>query len=335
MAILCIVIYHTLLWYYLHDPSTTWPPAAAGWARFNAVLGSVRVPLLLFVSGLASSHRVLAGWRDRTNLRRAATSYYLYLVWLLIYAAFFAVVSGPDLPHRITGWAELAIQLAVPDTTLWYLLALCLYVVATATTARWPRVLVILLALGSYLGADLLLPPELQATKVPQNWLFYLLGVYAATYRERLVALARLPIIVAAAAISAVVIGSGGLLPEAAALHSVHSILRSLAMVAVAVLSAIWLSRIGWLRRGLAALGTRTLAIYLIHPLAIYLLIAAAGAYPGFDALRATAPGAVLGPLLVTALITAAGIAFGAGAGRIGAGWLFTLPKTSVPDRPG
>lgn len=326
-AILCIVVYHTLLWYYLSTPEGIWPPAYAAWSRFNAMLGSVRVPLLLMVSGLVSSRRVLIGLADRTNLTRAGTNYYLYVVWLLIYFGFFALLPAPPLPHRIVGWPALLTQLLIPDTTLWYLVALCLYILATAVTARLPRAVVIGLAVASYLLADLLLSPELQATKIPQNWLFFLLGAYLADRLDRLTKLATLPVIAASAVVSALVIQVGGFIPDVALLHSLHSIVRSLAMVATAVAAAIWLTRVGWLRNGLAYLGSRTLAIYLIHPLLIYTVIAAAGAFPAINILRSSALGACLGPIIITAVIVAAGIGLRSAARGARMEWLFARPR--------
>jgi uncharacterized membrane protein YcfT len=327
LAILCIVVYHTLLWYFLSDPGRTWAPSYGFWSRFNSMLGSLRVPLLLMVSGMVTSHRVLGGLADRTNVSRAGTNYYLYVVWLAIYAAFFALVPGAPLPHRISSWPQLFTELLVPDTTLWYLVALAVYILITAVTARLPRALVLVFALASYLAADLFLPTELQATKIPQNWLFFLIGAYLAPALHRLARFATLPIIAASAVVSAVVIQVGGVLPEVAAIHSVHSIVRSLVMVTTATLAAIWLTRITWFRTGLAYLGSRTLAIYLLHPLLIYSVIALATAFPIVDGLRTTMVGSTLGPIVITAAIVWAGLALRRGAGVARADWLFVRPR--------
>lgn len=327
IAILCIVIYHTLLWYYLSDPSIVWPPAAEAWGRFNAILGSVRVPLLLLVSGLVASRRVLAGFADRTNVVRAGTNYYLYVVWLVIYAAFFAVVFAPVLPHRISSWDQLLTELVVPDTTLWYLFALCVYILLTAATARWPRATVITLAVLAYVAADIYLPVALQATKIPQNWLFFLIGVYLAPVLLRLPRIATLPVIAGTAVLSAIVIAVGGRVPDVFGLRSLHAIARSLTMVATAVLATIWVTRFAPVRRGLSYLGSRTLAIYLLHPLAIYLLIALATAYPVVNSVLDNPVGATIGPLVLTAVITAGGILARRGADLARLNWLFALPR--------
>lgn len=327
IAILCIVIYHTLLWYYLSDPSIVWPPAAEVWGRFNAILGSVRVPLLLLVSGLVASRRLLAGFADRTNLVRAGTNYYLYVVWLIIYAAFFAVVSAPELPHRISSWTQFLTELVIPDTTLWYLVALCVYILLTAATARWPRTIVIVLAVLAYVASDIYLPVALQATKIPQNWLFFLIGVYLAPSLLRLPRFATLPVIASSAVLSAVVIAVGGRVPDVLGMRSVHAIVRSLTMVTTAVLATIWVTRFTRLRRGLSYLGSRTLAIYLLHPLAIYLLIALAAAYPAVNAFLDNPVGASVGPIVLTAAITAGGILARRAADIAGLNWLFALPR--------
>ncbi len=329
IAILCIVIYHTLLWYYLSDPTIVWAPAAEFWGRFNAILGSVRVPLLLLVSGLVASKRLRAGLTDRLNLVRAGTNYYLYVVWLILYAAFFAIVAGPPLPHRISSWTQLISELVVPDTTLWYLAALCVYILLTAATARWPRPVVLILAVLAYVAADVYLPVELQATKIPQNWLFFLIGVYLGPALPRLPRFATLPAIAGAAVVTAAVIAVGGRIPDLLGLRSLHAIVRSITMVTTAVLGTIWVTRFGWLRRGLSFLGSRTLAIYLLHPLAIYLLIALATAYPVVNRVLDNPVGAAIGPIFLTALITAGGIVARQGADLARLNWLFTLPRSA------
>lgn len=128
-SVLFVVLFHVLLWHLNDYRATMWGPADRVWTKFNAVLGSLRMPLLLGVAGLVASRRILLGLSEPRNLVRAASNYYLYVVWLLIYAVYFAFVSDPALPHRVDGLADVVFQLVFPNTTLWFVYALALYVI--------------------------------------------------------------------------------------------------------------------------------------------------------------------------------------------------------------
>ena len=66
------------------------------WGSVNPALGSVRMPVLLAVSGLVLSRQVRGGLHLRTTGYGEATNYYLYVVWLAVYALASAVVSNGD-----------------------------------------------------------------------------------------------------------------------------------------------------------------------------------------------------------------------------------------------
>src|SRR5215213_6048735 len=99
-SVAAVVLFHVSLWWYLPLQAELWGPAGRVWATVNSYLGSVRMPLLLAVSGLVGAGAIRAGLRDRRTATRAVANGYLYVVWLVVYAVVYALLPGP-LPHRV------------------------------------------------------------------------------------------------------------------------------------------------------------------------------------------------------------------------------------------
>jgi uncharacterized membrane protein YcfT len=100
-CVLAVVLFHATAWHVLTLDLA--PVADRTWSVVNGYLGSLRMPLLLAVSGLLASRRILQGSRSPDSAERAASSYYLYVVWLAVYVAVYAVLGDPGCRTPSTG----------------------------------------------------------------------------------------------------------------------------------------------------------------------------------------------------------------------------------------
>lgn len=138
IAVLLVVLFHvTIGHYYLLD----WlSHAGVGrWTGTNQILSVIRMPLLFAISGALASGKVKRGFGGGKSIVGAVTNYWLYLVWLLAYGAF--VLAMPDwfaTPHKVESLDQWLIQLAVPNTYLWYLFALAAYIFLFTAIRRVP-----------------------------------------------------------------------------------------------------------------------------------------------------------------------------------------------------
>ena len=327
-SVAAVVLFHVVLWGYQRADVPLAEVGGSLWSFVNTVLGSVRMPVLLAVSGLVLARRIRRGPVRGGILQRSAANYYLYVVWVLVYALFFLLLQQPYLRHRIDGPVELVTQLALPGTTLWYLLAIAIYSVVLTALRRLPpwAVLAPLVVLSSVVHAGSYAADDLWH-KIPELFVFYAMGVYAAPLLRRLAEGAtalRLALATAAAAAVTVV---GWLVPNRVA-DAVLFVPRGAAFMALAVIGVALAIRWGPVERIGVLLGRQTLAVYVLHPLLIALLtILVLG--PGravYAALLFNPVSAVLYPAVVTAGIIALSVAVRRLADRAGLRWLFAMP---------
>ncbi|MBC7632314.1 acyltransferase [Aeromicrobium sp.] len=299
LSVLAVVLFHVGLWHFLPHSAELWEPAARAWAKINGILASVRIPLLLAVSGLVMSRRIRLGFADPANIGRAIASYYLYIVWLLIYALFFALVTYDDLPHRIHGPLDLFAQFLVPDTTLWYVFALAVYVLVFSALRQLPPwiVLVALAALTIIIRISDV--QGLQAYKIPEVAFFFAVGVYGAS---QIRSLAENSTVLRGAAllVLAAVVTLGGRFMTGEISGSVLFMVRGVTFMVTSVAVIAVLVRWRPLGRAMSAVGRQTLPIYVMHPLLLYVLIASTAQWSGFDALLAHPVVSVIYPVVIT-----------------------------------
>lgn len=183
-CVLAVVIFHVCAWHYL----TVAPPNAPvtkAWDFLNNILGSLRMPVLLGVSGIFAARRIRLGWRDPAFLTRAGNSYYLYVIWLSLLAIFYALTASVRLPHAFIGIQESARELVAPTTPLWFIFALAVYTAVLASVASVPpkfvigalTVLSLTISFTGDLGFGL-------AAKVPHYFIFFAIGVYCAQWLQ-------------------------------------------------------------------------------------------------------------------------------------------------------
>ena len=140
-----VVLFHVWIWVLEPLPTDYWAPAKDGWTYVNSHFG-IRMPLLLLVSGCLASRAIRSGIRAPKVHLRIATHYYLYVVWLGVLTLFSFTLPAGDLPHRIGSIGDALGQLLVPDTPLWYVMALAVFTLVLALVARVPPWLVLSVA---------------------------------------------------------------------------------------------------------------------------------------------------------------------------------------------
>ncbi len=266
-------MFHVCLWQFLPMDDSVWPPGIAAWAKVNSYLGSLRMPLLLAISGMLAARRIREGWGRPGAAIRAASSYYLYVVWLVIYFAFYLSVSGAVLPHRIGSVGGFLGELFVPETPLWYIFALALYVVVLTSVRRVPPAVVLgvlalisIVALAAYTGGGLF-------EKVPENAVFFAIGVYGGQRLQTFTAKRRLR--------DLLIWSAAGLLTVIAAKWSygavVDAVLHVVRGSVFLVLGAsVVINLIRWRPLGRLGeyVGRRTLQIYVLHAPLIMVVMA-------------------------------------------------------------
>ncbi|GMA86216.1 hypothetical protein GCM10025868_14660 [Angustibacter aerolatus] len=183
-CVFAVVLFHVTLWHVLPLLSREHDPATQALRQVNAYLGSLRMPLLLLISGLLAASTLRRGLGDGKVRLRIAFNAYLYLVWLVVYTVFYLSATPAGTPHRIDSLGEAARRLVLPETPLWYVFAMALYAAVLAALHRVPPLAVLVgLAVLSVVTSAVSDGDGL-AVKVPLA-VFFAAGVYgAATARE-------------------------------------------------------------------------------------------------------------------------------------------------------
>ncbi|TAJ46447.1 MAG: acyltransferase [Herbiconiux sp.] len=271
-CVIAVVMLHVRI--FVYDPLT--PPTAGtdAWRQFTEFFGPFRLPLLFTISGLLVSRRVRGGWGDRRNVLRVASSYWIYLVWLCVFGVMSAVVAATELPFQIESTADFLRQLAMPDTTLWFVFALALYVVVITSLQRFPPMVV----LGCF-AALAVLSGFVPAEHAEEQWLHM---IYFAVFFAAGVYLPALLVWFSAGRIPTKLVGTLGafvlfqllwqLTEEGTVFETSARLVRDSAAVTLAIVVCTVLSRIPAVTRVLAKVGRRTLPIYILQLPVIWLL---------------------------------------------------------------
>ncbi len=138
LAVVLVVLFHvTIGHYYLMD----WADYSviARWDRINQLLSVIRLPLLFALSGMLAAGKIRRGFRGGRAIEGALANYYLYAVWLGLYGLFVLLIPGDyPAPHKVGSFDQWIVQLWVPNTYLWYVFALAIYLVAFTALRRVP-----------------------------------------------------------------------------------------------------------------------------------------------------------------------------------------------------
>ena len=323
---LLVVLWHVSRKHYDGLP---WVPTEVeqAWLAINLVLQPVRVPLFFAISGLLAAGSVARPWRDVLR-PRILTSWWTYLVWLLLGTAFFAV--GPPLSTSTPdGVAGLLRATVLGGANVWYLHALATYFILTRAAARRPLWVPLGAAVVLAVVADLpgVVPGQGNNYEaVLRNLVFFLVPALWPGPLAALVARARWRTALPAA---------GGFLALSTALV-VHGSAWSpgvrVLLGALGVGAGLLLAVVAARARPAAAalvgrLGRRTLPVYVLHLPLLALLQAGVGALPDP---RGVGTGllAAAYPLLAVAALTAGALAVHRALLAARLGVLFRLPAS-------
>ena len=183
ICILLVVLHHTTTKHYVDLV----PPGAAGiangWADVSHFLKPVRMPLFFVISGLFAASALARPWRQVA--RRAVAPYYLYVVWLLVLGAVFAVERTLPM-NRTQDLAELAWDLVLASTGLWFLYALAVYFVLAKLLLPLPAAWVVLPAAALTASASALPFDEVNRVSVLVHFATSCSAAAARTWSGRL-----------------------------------------------------------------------------------------------------------------------------------------------------
>ncbi len=287
------------------------------WADVTWVLKPLRMPLFFLVSGYFAARAVHRPWADVR--RRVMTSVWLYAVWLPLLTAFLAVETLMP-ANRPQSWAELAGQVLLPATSLWFIHAMATYFLLTRALRDAPRGAVLAVAAAVCGSASMWGLEENNRIAFLSHFVYFAAGALFPDVVRR-VASADLPLKRLAV----------GYVTATVAMTFVHLPL-SLEILALSTLSLpLGVSiarRLDATSAGalFAWLGRNTLQVYVLHLFVIGLLLhvpARMGPEPGtFEVLAVIA-----WPLLGTALVTAACLGVHRVLVACGLGVLFRAPS--------
>ncbi|MFI7495992.1 acyltransferase family protein [Kocuria sp. M4R2S49] len=271
-CVIAVVAYHLYIWHFATMGVSGGSIAGAAWEEISDDLGALRMPLLLVLSGMLATSKIRHGFGHGKTRRSVVSNYYLYLVWLLIYAVVGSFLGSYSPTGHLQGDLPVALQLIVPDTTLWFIYALAVYVPALSLVRMAPPLLIIgVLAVINVAIGLLADGTEPLGLKVIRLAVYFAIGVHAKDLIFRLVgthkyAMAGVGLV--AVPLLTVVFHLG--IP--AALNETLHLFRALAFVGASFGITAMLVRFRWCARAGRWVGTRTLGIYVLHPVLIIAL---------------------------------------------------------------
>lgn len=300
LCVLAIVLMHFQIWVLL-PTMLAFPEENSAWNEVSLFLVAFRMPALFAVSGLLVADRVRRGWGERRNATRALSSFYLYFVWLAIYAVFAAVYYWT--PGHLVNFVT---QILVPHPTLWFILFLAINVVVLTTLHRVHPALVLgaLVALSVLVLASPVEAPWELLARGAHYMLFFAVGVY---FKSALIQFASSGLwwkIPGAALLLLVIVEALKGAPYRGTAWFGLYLARDAAAVLCAITVASALTYIRPISAVLSYLGRRTLPIYVLHVPVIWVLISIRDVTTGdtFGSPAAWIFGPVVGVAAVVAL---------------------------------
>ena len=295
LSIFLVVLHHLV---YKHYPAVL-PTGLAhwghAWATVSWTLKPVRMPLFFLVSGFFCAGAVHRPWPQVRA--KVLTPYYLYAVWLVLLAAFYLLETRTP-AHRVHSARDLAEQLVLPATSMWFLWGLAAYFLLARLLRGLPHVPVVAVAAAVSSSVSLWGIEDNNRVAVLSHSVFFLVGAYFPGLVRR-VAEARVPmarLAVAFAAATGLLLAAGAPLTARVVVLGVLSLPLGLA-VARRLAATPAGPVLGWL-------GRHTLPVYVLH---LFVLGALAHLPLRFGAEPDLLAGLTLAayPLLVAALVTA------------------------------
>jgi uncharacterized membrane protein YcfT len=234
----------------------------------NSMLLTVRMPLFFLVSGLLAARALDRPW-SQVYRGRVLDLIWPFAIWTAAFAPFWAFAHG-------RGWADVPTALGwivELSGAYWYLSALVVFFVVT-WLARRHRPALLVVAAGVWLAAPVIhglvagLPGQLTVFRLATFFVWFVLG---ATFTVALDRLANAPLLIGVALGLAWFVAT---FLDRRADWSATPLLNVLGVAAAVVLCG-WAARIPRVQPIARYLGGRTLAIYLVHQIALVLLVLA------------------------------------------------------------
>lgn len=332
-CVLAVVLTHVCyrLVFPLAGPETG-RPLYTLWDRLNyEVLGHLRMPLLLFLSGWLAGSKIRSGVRDPRTRLSVVTNSYLYVLWTLIYVALELAVPRPDgvmIASTVQSWAQLPRELAAPqDGPLWFVYGLAILVTILALARRLPTGLVlgILFVVGwleEYRDND----TSPAWTGVPHLGFYFALGAVLGPHVVRIIS-SRLVVAGGVVAFVAGVVLIGGKVLPRPEIYLANTCMRLGAVICL-MAAARALSRWRFFRAPASWVGRRTLSIYVLHWPVIGLLgLALVAPREGLAAWEQSDITVVWSSLALAAGVAVVCLGFETIARRIRLGFLFDPPR--------
>jgi uncharacterized membrane protein YcfT len=325
LCILLVVSWHVIWKSYLHIDWAVAPAVAAAWSVFGRALLPMRMPLFFLISGVLAASAVARPWRVVGRTKVAGFGY-LYLLWLLIHSVVLPPLPIPFDTDIARTPLELLEEATILPTALWYLYALALYFVVAKLVRRAPVPLVLGVAFAvSTASSTGWIPSPGNNGTLYQNLFFFLAGLYFGPVVQETARASTWWQVAGAGA--AFVVCLGVLVRFDAAQTPLVWPLTSIVATIFAVLLMSRVSRWRATNGLLTGLGRRTLPIYVLHmPLLAYAHWLLSTVVPGLPAPLRLAL-VVVEPLLLTAGLVWLCLAISRASVRVGAGWLYELPK--------
>jgi fucose 4-O-acetylase-like acetyltransferase len=239
------------------------PLDAALYERVDSIIYSFHMPLFFFLSGLFFFHSLRRRGPACLTANKIDTIIYPYVIWSLIQGL--TEVALSQYTTSSTTPAEV-LSLWDPRVQFWFLYALFLVVVTAILVYRsdaWFLIAAVLAASAvAYVYQDQI-PSALHSDYVVKNFVFFALGVWFSTVKDRI---GRNPTPWAAAGLIAFVVSQYVFHVELGLVYSDKGI-ASLLLATVSILAvtsvSIFLARTP--ARWVLALGSASLAIYVMH----------------------------------------------------------------------
>ena len=316
-CILLVVLHHVTGKQYGMVVPTGFGAVEDAWLWVTAALKPIRMPLFFVVSGFFAAGAMGRPWA--VVRRRIVNPYYLYVVWLVIFAGVYSVER--TLPaNRTDGLLDFLTELGWAATSMWFLFALAAYFGAAKALRGVPAPLVLAVAAGVALTTSWLPLHETNRVAVLTHFGYFAFGAYYPHLLRRL-AEVRLPLL---ALLTSYVVLTLALEAVGARL-SIRLLVLSLVGIPLGIGVAVRIARVPWCSAGLAWLGRRTLQVYVLH-----MAVLAVVAHLSLSTDVGWGPGTALltagYPLLMTGLVAVACLGLHRVLVTSGAGFLFSAP---------
>ncbi len=336
LTIVLIVLAHTLGKHYMRLDWEIDLPIRGAWLEFNRLFGPMRMPLFLMLSGLLASRSLELGG-PRALVRRVGNPYLLYVIWLAITALIYAIfdprgeIDGLELTP-----AGLVRNLAVPETTLWYIMALAVfYLGATVLRPMGAMVPIMGAALvSSALFAEWIVLPEWtgQVEFMLRYFPFFLVGALLPLFPQRVAGFRSRPLFATfLLGYLGVAVAFGVGADQVPFFGPIAGVLGAV----MGILLAVRLASAGQAGLVLAWMGRHTLPIFVLHVpvLALFHWSAVGPAEALWAQFLGSPLAAAIYPAVVTPITVSVCLIVYAGGRRVGMGWVFLLPfgKQAAP----